>query len=204
MGFRIGMSSKLYKEKEMKENIQSVSSAELRKNLISGAVAGGMLGVAFGYSLGSLWLGLPVGILFGLAVGYRISRAPIKMRYPMFMIRRILLTGAFCILVTMGFAVLLDQGWTGTRIILAACISIAAWTFLVITLGLAIASLDELQRRIQTEAISIGFAGTVIVCGAYGLLGAAGLLPALNWGLVIFVMVFMWFLGKMWTLWRYR
>jgi hypothetical protein len=40
---------------------------------------------------------------------------------------------------------------------------------------MAIASLDELQRRIQTEAIAIAYAGTAIVCGGYGVLGTAGL-----------------------------
>jgi hypothetical protein len=129
---------------------------------------------------------------------------PIKMRYPPYLIRRILLAAGFCVLVGMGFAVLVDRGWSGTRAILAALLPIAAWSFLVVTLAMAIASLDELQRRIQTEAIAIGFAGTVIVCGGYGLLGLAGILPAINWGLVIFVMVLMWFVGKMWTLWRYR
>jgi hypothetical protein len=188
----------------MKENNPSISSSELRKNLITGAMAGGMLGTAFGYQLGSLWLGLIVGILFGLAIGYRLHRTPIKMRYPMYLVRRVLLAAAFCGLVLMGYAVLVDKGWTGTPAILAALLPIAAWAFLVITLGMAIASLDELQRRIQTEAIALGFAGTVIVCGGYGLLELAGVVPALNWGLVIFVMVFMWFIGKMWTLWRYR
>ena len=187
----------------MKEEIQPVSNNETRKNLITGAVAGGMLGVAFGVAFNNLLVAL-AGILFGLAVGYRIGRAPIKMRYRTFMVRRILLSAALCILVMMGLMVALERGWTGTRLILVAVIPIAAWTWLVITLAMAIASLDELQRRIQTEAIAIGFAGTVIVCGGYGLLGLAGILPALNWGLVIFVMVFMWFLGKMWTLWRYR
>jgi hypothetical protein len=188
----------------MKENSPTTSSSELSKNLITGAIAGGMAGAAFGYSLGSLWIGIIVGSLFGLAIGYRLQKVPIKMRYPMPIIRRILLAAGFCLLVGMGYAVLLDRGWSGTRAILAAVLPIAAWAFLVVTLGMAIASLDELQRRIQTEAIAIGFAGTVIVCGGYGLLGLAGILPAINWGMVIFVMVLMWFIGKMWTLWRYR
>ena len=188
----------------MKETLQPVSSIELRKNLITGGIAGGMLGVAFGYGFGSLWFGTVVGILFGLAIGYRMGRIPIKMRYPSFMIRRILLSGAFAVLVGLVYGALLDHGWTGTRATLAALVPIAAWTFLVITLAMAIASLDELQRRIQTEAISIGFAGTVIVCGGYSLLELGGILLALNWGLVLFVMVVMWFIGKMWTLWRYR
>jgi hypothetical protein len=188
----------------MKETNPTTSSSELRKNLITGAIAGGMAGAAFGYGLGRLWLGIIVGILFGLAIGYRIHQLPVKMRYPMVIIRRILLAAGFCVLVGMGYAVLLDRGWSGTRAILAALLPIAAWAFLVVTLGMAIASLDELQRRIQTEAIAIGFAGTVIVCGGYGLLGMTGTFPALNWGIVIFVMVLMWFVGKMWTMWRYR
>lgn len=188
----------------MKENIQNVSDTEMRKNLITGAITGGMLGVAFGYSFGHPLLGIIVGLLFGLAIGYRISRVPIKMRYPMYMTRRMLLAAAFVILTGLGYAILFDRGWIGKGTNLAILVPIAAWALLVITLGMAIASLDEMQRRIQTEAIAIGFAGTAIVCGGYGLLNLVGLLPALNWGLVIFVMVFMWFLGKLWTIWRYR
>jgi hypothetical protein len=188
----------------MKENIQNVSGIEMRKNLVTGAIAGGMLGVVFGYGFGSLWLGILVGILFGLALAFRLSRFAPKMRYPMYIIRRMLLAGSLALLAVFGFAFLLERGLGQSQLILASLLPIAAWTLLVVTLGMAIASLDELQRRIQTEAIAIGFAGTVIVCGGYGLLGLAGILPALNWGLVIFVMVFMWFLGKLWTMWRYR
>ena len=188
----------------MKENIQTVSRGELIKNLLAGAVAGAMLGVALGSGFGSLWLGLIVGILVGLAIGFRLSRFSPKMRYPMYMTRRMLLAGSLALLATYGFLLLQDYGLSQGQILLAALVPIAAWAFLVITLGMAIASLDELQRRIQTEAISIGFAGTVIVCGGYGLLELPGILPGLNMGVVIVVMIFMWFIGKMWTLWRYR
>jgi hypothetical protein len=188
----------------MKENIPALSNGEFRKNLITGAIVGAMLGAAFGFGFGILWVGLLVGILFGLAAGYRLRRAPLKMRYPMFMVRRIFLAAGSCALVGMGYALLLERGWSGTRAILAALLPIAAWTYLVVSLGKAISSLDELQRRIQTEAIAIGFAGTVIICGAYGLLGLSGILPELNGAIVLFVMVFMWLLGKMWLLWRYR
>lgn len=188
----------------MKETIPTISRTDIRKNLIAGGIAGAMFGVAFGFGLGNLWIGLLVGILFGLALGYRVSRASIMMRFPMYMIRRILLAGAFVVLTGMGFAILLDRGLSGTSALLAAILPIAAWALLVFVIGMAIASLDEMQRRIQTEAIAIGFAGTAIVCGGYGLLSLAGLLPELNWGLVIFVMVFMWFIGKLWTMWRYR
>ena len=93
----------------MKENIPATSNSELTKNLITGAIAGSMAGAAFGYIMGILWFGIIAGILFGLAIGYRLHRAPIKMHYPMAMIRRILLAAGSCVLVGMGYAVLLDR-----------------------------------------------------------------------------------------------
>jgi hypothetical protein len=188
----------------MKENIQPISSTETRKNLITGALAGGFLGLTFGFGYGLWWLGLLVGFLVGVAFGFRLGRMPIKMRFPMYLIRRVVLAATFFMSVNLGYAILLDRGLSQTQIILAAIVPIVAWLLVVVAIGMAIASLDELQRRIQTEAIAIGFAGTAFVCGGYGLLGLAGVAPALNWGLIIFVMVFMWFLGKMWTMWRYR
>jgi len=187
----------------MKENIQTVSSIEMRKNLITGAIAGGMLGLALGYGFSSLWLGVVAGILFGLAVGFRLSRFPAKMRYPMYITRRMLLAGSLALLAVFGFALLQDRGLNRTQIILAALVPMAAIAAFVIFMATAIASLDELQRRIQSEAIAIGFAGTAIFCLGYGLLGLAGV-PPLNWGLVVPVMTFMWLIGKLWILWRYR
>jgi hypothetical protein len=121
----------------------------------------------------------------------------------MYLIRRMLLIGSLFLLMAFGYTLLLDRGLTRTQLILAALVPTAAATTFVITIGTAIASLDELQRRVQTEAIAIGFAGTAIFCVGYALLGLAGV-PAMNWGLVIIVMTFMWLLGKLWTLWRYR
>jgi len=187
----------------MKNDLQPIPAVEMRKNFAAGATAGGMLGVAFGYGFDSLWLGIPVGILLGLAVGYRLSRVPIKMRYPMHMTRRMLLAGAFFILTSMGYVVLLDRGWSGTQAILAVLPAILAWGLFVVVIGSAIASLDELQRRIQTEAIAIGFAGTAIAAGGYGMLGFAGI-TQVNWGLVPLVLAVMWLVGKLWTMWRYR
>ncbi|MFH1523715.1 MAG: hypothetical protein ABIF04_02015, partial [Chloroflexota bacterium] len=111
----------------MKENLQVVSNKEMRKNLLTGAIAGGMLGLTFGYGFDSLWLGLVSGILFGIAIGFRLSRLPIKMRFPMHLTRRMLLTGALCMLTTFGFTLLLDWGLSRTQIILAALVPIAAW-----------------------------------------------------------------------------
>jgi hypothetical protein len=187
----------------MKEDLQTISPAELRKNLLTGAFLGAVLGLGLGVSFGSFLLGLPVGILAGLAVGYRLGRGHIKMRYPMPLVRRMLLTGALFLMTLLGYTLLVDHGLTQTQLILAALVPTAAVAGFVITMGTAIASLDELQRRIQTEAIAIGFAGTAIVCGGYGLMSLAGV-PPLNWALVTMVMAVMWLVGKLWTMWKYR
>jgi hypothetical protein len=188
----------------MNGTAQPLSSSEKSKNLATGVAAGLVIGLIYGFAYKSYWIGIPLGILVGVIFGFRLARAPIKMRFPMYMLRRMLLTGVFCLSLTFGFAVLVDRGIGRTQILLAAILPVLAWLLFVVSVVTAIASLDELQRRIQTEAIALGFAGTVFVCGAYGMLGVAHVVPALNWGLVVFVMVFMWFLGKLWTMWRYR
>ncbi len=78
-------------------------------------------------------------------------------------------------------------------------------TFLLLAhaVGLAIASLDELQRRIQTEAIAIGFGLASVVVVSVGFLGAIGLEQP-NWVIVAMVMILGWAIGKIWTLWKYR
>jgi hypothetical protein len=188
----------------MNVNERPLSSSETRKNIATGVIAGLVIGLVFGFAYESYWIGIPLGILVGLIFGFRLARVPIKMRFPMYLVRRMLLAGVLCLSLTFGYAVLVDRGLARTQILLAAILPILSWLLVVLSIVTAIASLDELQRRIQTEAIALGFAGTVFVCGVYGLLGVADVVPALNWGLVIFVMVFMWFLGKMWTMWRYR
>jgi hypothetical protein len=187
----------------MKENNQAVASNETRKNLITGAVAVGALGAIFGYAIGSLWLGTLAGILLGLVIGFRLGTFSPKMRYPMYMIRRMLLAGAMAMGSTFGYAFLLDESLNQTQTILVALVPTAAIAIFVLSLAAAIASLDELQRRIQTEAIAIGFAGTAIFCLGFGLVDLAGVAP-LNWGWVTLVMVVMWLFGKLWILWRYR
>jgi hypothetical protein len=187
----------------MKDDAQVVSAVEKRKNLVAGGIAGGMLGLGLGYGFGSMLLGLVTGILFGIAIGFRIGRMPIKMRYPMHLTRRMLLTGSLFLLMTFGYALFLDRNFNQVQLILVALVSTIAGAAFVVSIGSAIAGLDELQRRIQTEAIAIGFAGTAIVCVGYGLMSLAGI-PPVNWAFVALVMVVMWLVGKLWTLWRYR
>ncbi len=182
---------------------QSLGNDET-KTIIMTAVTGGAFGLLYGYGFEfSLWLGAVIGALFGTAIGFRISKRPPKMEYPMAMFRRIMLAATFLLLTSFGYSYLLDQDLSQAQQYWAATLPLLGWSFVVISIGMAIASLDELQRRIQTEAIAIGFAGTAIFVGGYALFQFAGL-AEVNLGIVIFAMSVFWLAGKLWTLWRYR
>jgi hypothetical protein len=192
----------------MKNNIdqngQSFSAAEERKTVIVAGIAGAAFGLLYasGFEFGDL-LGLGIGALFGMAIGFRISRRPPKMRYPIYLLRRTLMAATFLFLASYVYAYLLDQNLSQSQAFLATLLPWVGWATLVVSIAIMIASLDELQRRIQTEAIAIGFAGTAIVVGGYALLQFAGY-AYVNVGVVLLIMSLMWLVGKLWTLWRYR
>jgi hypothetical protein len=181
-----------------------VPDAELRKNIF----AGGLMGAAFGLLLGvgterSITLSVITGILFGIAIGIRVSVRPPRMRYPMYMARRMAYAASFFLLSSTIYSYLIDLNLSHLQIVLTTLLPAVGWAILVISIGMAIASLDELQRRIQTEAIAIAFAGTAIFVGSYALLQFAGF-AQINVGVVLLIMSLMWLVGKLWTMWRYR
>jgi hypothetical protein len=140
----------------------------------------------------------------GAAVGYwRFRDTPIGMRYPAHIVRQLILSGVLYLVTLIGALYLLENELgQDVQIIIVLVPAIPGIWFLV-SLGRAIASLDELQRRIQLEAIAIGFGISGMFALTYGLLGMVGV-PQTSWMYVPVVMVFGWFLGKLWTLWRYR
>lgn len=62
---------------------------------------------------------------------------------------------------------------------------------------------DELQQRIQLEALAFSFCGTALATFAYGFLQGIGF-PMLNWTLVWPVMAALWIIGLVRSHWRYR
>lgn len=188
----------------MKSTEQNNSKKDLLLNVILTSIMGAALGLLYGYGFEfGIGLGLLAGAAFGAAIGFRITKKPPRMRYPMYMFRRILLAATFMLVASSLYSYLLDQQINQAQRYWISLLPLAGWTGLIISIGMAISSLDELQRRIQTEAIAIGFAGTAIFVAGYALFQFAGL-PDANIGLVIFAMSFTWLAGKLWTLWRYR
>jgi hypothetical protein len=66
-----------------------------------------------------------------------------------------------------------------------------------------IARLDELQKRIQTEAFGFALAATALITFAYGFLEGVGM-PHLNWTYILPLMAILWALGTGIFTFRYR
>jgi hypothetical protein len=70
-------------------------------------------------------------------------------------------------------------------------------------IGRAIGKLDDLQRRIQTEGIAIGFGIFIVLVSIYGWLTFFGV-PQIEWIFATPAMAMCWVVGKLCTMWRYR
>jgi hypothetical protein len=91
----------------------------------------------------------------------------------------------------------------------------APWRYVVAVLPVApialflylvtrrIARLDELQRRIQTEALGFAFGATALITFAYGFLEGVGM-PHLNWTYILPAMAALWAVGTAIFTFRYR
>ena len=66
--------------------------------------------------------------------------------------------------------------------------------FLIMAFVRYLRAMDELQRRIQLEALAIGFGGTAVLTFGYGFLQGVGL-PLLNWTFVFPLMIGLWGIG---------
>lgn len=77
----------------------------------------------------------------------------------------------------------------------AVCLVVPAWS---------VGHLDELQRKIQLEALALAFIGTGILGAGYGFLQDAGVAPS-DWGGFIWpAMVGLWAIGYVVASRRYR
>jgi glycerol uptake facilitator-like aquaporin len=174
-----------------------------RRNMGFGMLIGAILGALVGWILDDILWGVFFGFLLGGAVGSRGYDRMNLMKYPRNIVRRLIISAVlyFSVLLIV-LAIMQDKPARNLSILLAVAPSIPG-LFFVFTIGTAIASLDELQRRIQVEAIAIGFAITAIITLSYGLLGMVDV-PQPNLLYVSLIMVVSWGIGKLWTMWKYR
>jgi hypothetical protein len=172
-------------------------------NLAGGILVGLVLGLIVGLIDGDLLEGLGFGFVIGLAMGAAFERRHHLMRYPPGMIRRIIIAGGVFLVALIASLELKEYaGYKSLQIALTIA-PVIGFTLVVFAIGSALASLDELQRRIQTEAIALGFGFTAIAVTTVGFLEDVGLTQP-GWIYVVFPMTIGWGLGKLWTVWKYR
>jgi hypothetical protein len=173
------------------------------RNFAGGILIGVIAGLILGLIDGDLLEGLGFGFIIGLAFGAVFERRDHMMHYPPGMLRRIILAGGLFLITLIASLELMDRVQDRSLQILLAVTPVIGFAFVVYAIGSALASLDELQRRIQTEAIALGFGFTAFTVVGVGLLSEVGLTQP-GWIYVVFPMTLGWGLGKLWTMWKYR
>lgn len=177
--------------------------ARSRENVAIGFVVGMLIGGLVDFYTGERGIGTLAGMILGALLGARGLPQVHLMEYPPGVVRNLVLSGVLFAVVFIGAVYLLDQeSGDAWQTVIALAPAVPGFLF-VVALAQAIVALDELQRRIQVEALAIGFGITALVTLSVGLLGLAGT-PQPNWMNVTALMSFAWLAGKLWTRWKYR
>ncbi len=110
---------------------------------------------------------------------------------------------AYAVLLVASLATIKFAGITGVPALLLALLPLAAGVFVVSAVRDFIVTADELQRKIQLEALAVALAGTFLLLLAGSLLPIAGIdEPSYAWPLA--GMSLMWALGQMFANLRYK
>ncbi|MDE2696010.1 MAG: hypothetical protein OXH97_05775 [Chloroflexota bacterium] len=115
---------------------------------------------------------------------------PAKRRYRREMLLALLAYGV--LLVASTFVVAASPGaWWRYAV---AVLPMVPAAFMVVAAVRHYRAMDELQQRMELEALAFGFAGTALITFTYGFLEQAGM-PQLSWWWVWPIMAGLWILG---------
>jgi hypothetical protein len=187
----------------MKQSADQDPARTRGRNIALGAGFGLLIGGGIDLIFGDSGWGIVLGIIIGAIAGYWIKFPLPVMQYPPHVMRIIFLSASVFFVTLIGSQWLLNQEIGQPYQIIIALTPAIPGVWLTFSIGSAIAQLDELQRRIQLEAIGIGFGGSVIITLTYALLAQVGI-PQISWMFVPLLMVLLWGVGKLWTMWKYR
>lgn len=184
----------------MKETRKPLSQAARARIITLVAMAAGLL---VGWLIDDLVFGLLMGFLVSLPFTYRASTSRNLMEYPPGTMLRIAGAGVFFLLCLILAYWVMEQDLDTSILWIAGGLTAIPGLLFVYTIGKAISQLDELQRRIQTEAMSIAFGLSALCIMVIGLLAQAGLIQP---DMIVITALMMGFLliGKLWTMWKYR
>lgn len=153
--------------------------------------------------LGDWIFGTVIALLLSFSWGVLKGYLVIPMKYPPHIIRLIMLAVLTFLTATITAVLLFDQGLAEPYTSLVAALPSFASLFLAYAIARAIASLDELQRRIQLEALAIAFGWSLVVVFSIVIFIMAGMEQP-RWIYLLPIMVFGWLTGKLWTMWKYK
>lgn len=188
----------------MSKDLRTERSREsVMRNTAIGFVIGMLLGGLVDVISGDFGIASILGMLLGSLFGYYGLQNIYLMEYPRQTVLQ-LATAVILFFATLFTAYYLIERVSNLFVLsILPFIPVLPGIFLVVSIGMAFSKLDELQRRIQLEAIAIGFGITAIGALTYGLWGLMSGQQA-NWILVTVLLVFSWLLGKLITRWKYR
>lgn len=177
------------------------------QDTVRNTAIGFTVGMLFGGLVDMLTGDLGVFTILGMLMGSILGRFGLKrvhwMEYPPRAILWLVASGLFYLTVLLATFYLIDRGTSPSIESLLPYAPLLPGMFFLLAMGYALSNLDELQRRIQVEAIAIGFGMTVLTCMTIGLLGLTGTTQP-NWLMVPLIMTLSWLIGKLWTRWYYR
>ncbi len=188
----------------------SDTNYQARANIGVGASLGAVIGALIAELLSDsslvVILGAVLGAGLGAAVGSRLrSQAPqfLWIEYPREVGRRLILSvSAFLALFIPSIYSIKAGATLALQILLLSATSISGLV-LILIIGTIISQLDDLLRKIQLEAIAIGFGLSAFIVLTLGLLGLA--IPIRSNPLLTFIiMLASWLLGRLVVAWRYR
>ncbi len=100
---------------------------------------------------------------------------------------------SYCVVLVLSVTWLNAAPPTSWRVLIALA-PVVPGLLIVLTVVRQLGRLDELQRRIQLEAMGFAFGGTAVLTFSYGFLENAGF-PTLSWHFVWPVMAVLWLVG---------
>lgn len=118
------------------------------------------------------------------------EREPAKRRYTREMLISLLAYGVLLVASAFVLGAGPDAWWRYA----VAVLPMVPAAFMVVAAVRYYRAMDELQQRMELEALAFGFAGTALITFTYGFLEQAGM-PSLSWWWVWPIMAGLWIVG---------
>lgn len=186
-----------------KHIVEKPSPEGRRKNTAIGFIIGMLLGGLVDILTGDMGIWTILGMILGSLLGYNGLGHFYLMEYPRGVLLKVALAGILFFGTLFATYIALGRETLPYLRPFLPYVPLLPGFLFLLAIGYAISRLDELQRRIQTEAIAIGFGITAIISLTIGLTGLTSTAQP-SWTLVPLIMTFSWLAGKLWTRWKYR